>query len=276
MQALSRRSSRPTPAALAGRWILAGALALGAQIPSVRAQDASPTDAPEGAGGEAVVTSEEASEGPSEPDDAPAIALPAPSIEEGEGEDPDEIPAPPEGYDEGSGIEFVPTPPTPLSAEEARAAQERSDDALLARTPPPPMPEWRIRVGGGVGIPVSGSSTPMLRLHEELEFQPEAAAPFVFGIGGAEYLLGGTFGSVGARLGMASSFCEVGVVRCQGGVHIVLGAFLGEHLAAFDVGGEGDVRFLFSDVFELSLRGGFDGGGDINLIHIDVKLKTAF
>ncbi len=272
MHAARRRSKRPALTRSLARWALGSALAsasIAGLTSSAWADDASGTPP----------TSEPAA--PASPDGPASPALPAlvaaPDDEEAIPPPPSGEPASldPEGPD-AAGIELVPAPPTPRSREEAEAEEERRDARALEEAPPRPLPEWRLRAGAGVGIPVSGSSTPTLRLHQEVEWQPEAVAPFVFGVGGAEYLLGGVFGSVGGRFGMATLFCENEVMRCQGAVSIVLGAFLGEHLAAFDVGGEGDVRLLFGDAFELSLRGGFDGGGGVNMIHVDLGLAAAF
>jgi hypothetical protein len=178
------------------------------------------------------------------------------------------------GDDDGD-EEILPAPPPPISREEARAEEERRLDEEADRLPPPPPPEWRLRAGAGVGLPLNGANVPYLRLHQEVEWQPTAAAPFIFGLGGAEYLLGGVLGSAGARIGAATDFCSDTTVRCQAALNLVLGAFFGQNLLAFDFGGEGDVRFLFGPV-ELSVRVGFGGGGGINMLFGSGGIGGAF
>jgi hypothetical protein len=171
--------------------------------------------------------------------------------------------------------EILPAPPPPISREEARAEEERRLDEEADRLPPPPPPEWRLRAGAGVGLPLNGANVPYLRLHQEVEWQPTDAAPFIFGLGGAEYLLGGVFGSAGARIGAATDFCSDATVRCQAALNLVLGVFFGQNLLAFDFGGEGDVRFLFGPV-ELSVRVGFGGSGGVNMLFGSGGIGGAF
>lgn len=163
----------------------------------------------------------------------------------------------------------------PMTREEMRAQEERRLDEEADALPPPPPPEWRLRAGIGVGLPLNGANVPYMRVHQEIEWQPTGAAPFIFGLGGSEYLLGGVLGSAGARIGMATDFCQDAVVRCQGAVNVVLGAFFGSGLLAFDAGGEGDVRFLFG-ALELSVRVGFGGGGGINMLYGSGGIGAAF
>lgn len=192
-----------------------------------------------------------------------------------------ESPPPPGGVDPGlhgdddGEEEIVPAPPTPISREEAEEEEERrfaeAEDAL----PPPPDPEWRLRLGAGVGLPLNGASSPYLRLYQEIEWQPTIVAPLIFGLGGAEYLVGGLLGSAGARVGLATYFCADAIVRCQAAINVVLGAFFGQGVLAFDFGGEGDVRFLFG-ALELTVRLGFGGGGGINMLHGGAGVGAAF
>ncbi len=179
-----------------------------------------------------------------------------------------------DGGDEGE-TAYLEASAQPVSREEARTEEERRLDEEAEQLPPPPDPEWRLRTGVGIGLPLNGASTPFLRLHQEIEWQPTAAAPFLFGLGGAEYLLGGTLGQADARLGMTTYFCEDAIVRCQAAVAFVVGAFFGQNLLTFDVGGEGDVRFLFG-ALELSVRVGFGGGGGINMLHGSGGIGAAF
>lgn len=179
------------------------------------------------------------------------------------------------GDDAGEDEEILPPPEQPISREAAEAEEERRLDEEADRLPPPPPPEWRLRAGAGVGLPLNGANVPYLRLHQEVEWQPTAAAPFTFGLGGAEYLLGGVLGSASARIGAATDFCSDATVRCQAALNLVLGAFFGQNLLAFDFGGEGDVRFLFGPV-ELSVRVGFGGGGGVNMLFGSGGIGGAF
>lgn len=179
-----------------------------------------------------------------------------------------------DGGDEGDNA-YLEASTQPISREEARTEEERRLDEEAEQLPPPPPPEWRLRAGVGVALPLNGASSPFLRLHQEIEWQPTVIAPFLFGLGGAEYLLGGTLGQADARIGMTAFFCEDAIVRCQAAVAFVVGAFFGQNLLAFDVGGEGDVRFLFG-ALELSIRLGFGGGGGLNVLHGSGGIGAAF
>jgi hypothetical protein len=177
--------------------------------------------------------------------------------------------------DEGDELELLPASTQPLTRAELEAEEERRLEEEADRRPPSPPPEWRRRAGAGGGLPLNGGNVPYLRIHQEVEWQPSAAAPFLFGLGGAEYLLAGVAGSAGARLGAATDFCSDATVRCQAALQIVLGAFFAQNLVAFDIGGEGDVRFLFGSL-ELSIRVGFGGGGGFNMLFASGGLGGAF
>jgi len=188
------------------------------------------------------------------------------------------VPPPPESEgepDDAAGIEIIHAPDGPISREEAEEREQRRLDQELDALPPPPDPEWRLRIGAGLGLPLAGASTPFLRLHQEIEWQPTGAAPFLFGLGGAEYVGPGVLGSAALRVGAATDFCRDSVVRCQAAIGIVLGAFFGPNLVAFDAGGEGDVRFLFGPL-ELSIRVGFGGGGGYNFLTGSGGVGVAF
>jgi hypothetical protein len=178
------------------------------------------------------------------------------------------------GDDEGE-VAIVEVPPPPISREEAEEEEERRAQEEEEQLPPPPDPEWRLRAGAGVGLPLNGASAPYLRLYQEIEWQPAVVAPLVFGLGGAEYVLGGLLGSAGARVGLVTYFCADSTVRCQAAINLVLGAFFGQGVLAFDFGGEGDVRFLFG-ALELTVRLGFGGGGGINMLHGGAGIGAAF
>jgi len=190
----------------------------------------------------------------------------------------EEIPPPPtneaDPYDR-AGIEIIHAPDRPVSREQAEEEEQRRLDEELDTLPPPPDPEWRLRIGAGLGLPLAGASVPYLRLYQEIEWQPTGAAPFLFGLGGAEYVGGGVLGSAALRVGAATDFCRDSVVRCQAAIVIVLGAFFGQNLVAFDAGGEGDVRFLFGPL-ELSIRVGFGGGGGYNFLTGSGGVGVAF
>lgn len=180
-----------------------------------------------------------------------------------------------DGATEEEESDYVVVPDAPMSREEAEAEEERRFQEEEEALPPPPDPEWRLRAGAGVGLPLNGASQPYLRLYQEIEWQPAILSPFLFGIGGAEYLVSGVLGSAGARVGLATYFCQDAVVRCQGAINLVVGAFFGQGVLAFDFGGEGDVRFLFG-ALELTVRLGFGGGGGINMLHGGAGIGAAF
>lgn len=248
------------------------AVALGTVLATAPARAfrlAVPDDAPAPAADADATNEPPAEAASSEATEAPATNAPASEPA---------LPPPPETAtepEEMQGIEFVHAPEVPISREEAEEQEQRRLEEEMDALPPPPEPEWRLRVGAGVGLPLAGASVPYLRLLQEVEWQPTGAAPFIFGLGGAEYLLGGVLGSVGARLGAATLFCQDSVVRCQGAIHLVLGAFFGQNLVAFDAGGEGDVRFLFG-ALELFVRVGFGGGGGFNFLHGSGGVDAAF
>lgn len=104
---------------------------------------------------------------------------------------------------------------------------------------------------------------------------PDDVAPFFLGLGGAEYVSAEVLGSVAARAGGATVFCDGGGVRCQGAVALTVGAFFGSGFVTFDVGGEGDVRFLFGGL-ELSIRAGFGGSGAYNFLFASGGVGAAF
>lgn len=163
----------------------------------------------------------------------------------------------------------------PRTREEELEAQDAAIEAAENALPPPPDPEFRLRVGTGIALPLSVYDVPFLRIHEDFEWQPAAVAPFVFGLSGAQYLGNATFGSVGGRIGATAFFCAVEGMRCQGGLATQIGAFFTSNSVAFEATGEGDVRLLF-DAFEVHLRVGFAGAGGINMLFADLGLGAAF
>jgi hypothetical protein len=163
----------------------------------------------------------------------------------------------------------------PRTREEEIEAQDAALEAAENALPPPPDPEFRLRVGTGIALPLSVYEVPFLRIHQDFEWLPSAVAPFVFGVSGAQYIGNATFGSVGGRIGATAFFCEVEGMRCQGGISTQIGVFIGSNSVAFEATGEGDVRLLF-DALEVHLRVGFAGSGGINMLFADLGLGVAF
>ena len=163
----------------------------------------------------------------------------------------------------------------PLSQEEEVEAQDAAIEAAENALPPPPDPEFRLRAGAGIALPLSVLDVPLLRIHQDFEWLPSATAPFVFGISGAQYLGVSTFGSVGGRIGATAFFCEMEGLRCQGAISTQIGAFFGSNSVAFEATGEADARLLF-DAFEVHLRLGFAGAGGINMLFADLGIGAAF
>lgn len=213
---------------------------------------------------------------PSAPSSEPASTVVVESASEPEPWVTAAVESEPEGDEDPEGtLEIIPTPPRPMTAEEAEAAEERALDEDVP-LPPPPDPEWRLHAGAGIGVPTNGYSDVFVRFHQDIEFQPNDAAPFLFGIGGAEYIGPSTLGSIHGRFGAHAWFCEDAVVRCQGTVALTAGAFFaGASSTAFEVAGDADARFLFGS-FELSVRVGFGGGAGINLMNAGAALGAAF
>ncbi len=163
----------------------------------------------------------------------------------------------------------------PRTREEEIEAQDAAIDAAERALPPPPDPEFRLRAGAGIALPMSVLEVPLLRLHQDFEWLPSATAPFVFGISGAQYLGVATFGSVGGRIGATAFFCEMEGMRCQGAISTQIGAFFGSNTVAFEATGEADARLLF-DAFEVSLRIGFAGANGFNMLFADLGIGAAF
>ncbi len=123
-------------------------------------------------------------------------------------------------------------------------------------TLPPPEPEWRLRLGVGATASTSATDVLSLRLTQEIEWMPAAAAPFLFGLTGGEVFTSTPIYLAGVRLGAWARFCEDRVVVCSGAIAIRAGATFGFGGTQFDIGGDADARFRF-DGFELGVRLGF-------------------
>jgi len=162
-----------------------------------------------------------------------------------------------------------------LTREEETAEQDAAIEAAERLLKPPPDPEFRLRAGAGIALPLSVLDVPLLRIHQDFEWLPSAVAPFVFGVSGAQYLGASTLFSVGGRIGATAFFCETEGMRCQGAISTQIGAFFGPNLVAFEATGEADARLLF-DAFEVSLRIGFGGAGGFNMLFADLGVGAAF
>ena len=163
----------------------------------------------------------------------------------------------------------------PRTYEEEVEAQDAEIEAAENALPPLPDPEFRLRAGAGIALPLSVLDVPLLRIHQDFEWLPVATAPFIFGISGAQYFGAATFGSAGGRIGATAFFCETEGMRCQGAISTQIGAFFGSNSVAFEATGEADARLLFG-AFELSLRVGFAGAGGFNMLFADLGIGGAF
>lgn len=144
-----------------------------------------------------------------------------------------------------SSRQTAPEPPEP--------DPELTEDFVL----PAPEPEWRLRAGIGASASTSGTDVLALRLTQEIEWMPAAAAPFLFGITGGELIGVQNIYLAGVRLGGWARFCEDRLVICSGAIALRAGAsFGGFGGTQFDLGGDADARFRFDGV-ELTVRVGF-------------------
>ncbi|UJR86439.1 hypothetical protein [Sandaracinus amylolyticus] len=164
--------------------------------------------------------------------------------------------------------EVVP-PPTTTSPDPEPSIEELEEEMVPTLT----LPEFRLRVGGGVGLQTSGpvaASEPVYgRVTEELEWMPPPLEFVSFGIGAAQmFTTGGQIYQVGARVGGYAWFCEDTVVRCQGAITLQLGAVFGSAGEWFDFSADADLRFLFVERIELFVRGSFLSFGSNSWINI--------
>lgn len=169
----------------------------------------------------------------------------------------------------------TPFEPT-LGGEEEEESIEELEERLV---PTAWLPEFRIRAGGGIGIPLGGTSVILGRATQEVEWQiPEAEFIFV-GLGAAEIFGSGVTVEAGARVGGLATFCEDRIVRCHGAITLQIGFLYGElaPAGAFDIAADVDVRFLFVNIFELFVRGGFfTAPGPNSFINVTAGLAIAF
>ena len=139
------------------------------------------------------------------------------------------------------------------------------------------MPEFRVRIGGGVSIATSGTDTILARTTQELEWLPPVLQFLTVGIGAAEMFgPAGTSGQVGVRVGGYAWFCDDPLVRCMGAITIQLGAIFGAIGPDFDFSADADLRFLFDKTFELHVRGGFFSVGTLSFVDITAGVGLAF
>ena len=164
----------------------------------------------------------------------------------------------------------------PSSGEPSEAEPEPDPELTEGFALPPPELEWRLRLGVGASASTSGTDVLSLRLTQEIEWMPTAAAPFLFGITGGELIGSINLYLAGIRLGGYARFCEDRIVVCTGAISIRGGAIFGAPGGVgFDLGGDGDVRFRFDGV-ELGLRVGFFVAGGNTYVDALALLGAAF
>jgi hypothetical protein len=166
--------------------------------------------------------------------------------------------------------------PTDRDAEEEASIEELEE----AMVPTLTLPEFRIRVGGGVGLQTSGGAGENVfgRVTEEFEWQPAALEFLLFGIGGAQSIASNGSGiyQVGARVGGHAWFCQDATVRCQGAITLQLGFVGGLTGPNFDFSADADLRFLFGERVEIYARGGFFAVSMISFVNITAGIAIAF
>lgn len=188
------------------------------------------------------------------------------------------------------GTPIIPVPATPVPEEDEDEELDEGDGGGSAEEGvpvddgielPPRLrepPEYRLRAGAGVALPTADDTRPLARITQDFEVQPLPAAPFYFGVGGAE-VVGGAFviGTVGANLGLAAWVASDPGFRLQGAIHLHLGVSFGGSNVSPDIAGEVDVRLLTAeDILELHLRGGFFTLAGITHIDITAGVGVAF
>ena len=80
-------------------------------------------------------------------------------------------------------------------------------------------------------------------------------------------------------MGGLAGFCEDRIVRCQGAIALQIGFLYGElaPAGAFDIAADVDIRFLFVNLIELYLRGGFfTAPGPNSFINVTAGMAIAF
>ncbi|MDQ3034281.1 MAG: hypothetical protein M3Y87_17875 [Myxococcota bacterium] len=166
-----------------------------------------------------------------------------------------------------------------LSSPTARESEEEPsiEELEASMVPTLVLPEFRVRLSGGVGIQTAGASAIYGRITEEVEWQPPALQFVLLGIGGAQLIgPGGVIYQVGGRVGGHAWFCEDAVVRCQGAITLQLGYVGGAGGAGFDFSADADLRFLFVKTVEVFVRGGFFAVGMASFVNVTAGLAIAF
>ncbi len=161
--------------------------------------------------------------------------------------------------------------------EDAEDAEIEAYESSL--TPTLYVPEFRIRAGGGVGIPLAGSNEVSLRLTQQVEWQPPDLEFLSFGLGGSELVVGGnSIGQVGVRVGGYAAFCHEPGLTCQGAINVQLGAIFGGGVEpSFDLSADLQLRLLIADHFELHVEGGFwTAPGGLSYVDVTAGLGVAF
>jgi hypothetical protein len=209
-------------------------------------------------------------EAPPQDDEGPppgAVPSDEPLAEEG----PSAAPSPEPRY-----VEPIPALPSP-TARRAPEPEPSIEDLERRMQPTLDLPEFRARVGGGVGLQTSPADNVLGRVHEELEWQAPALEFVLVGLGAAQMFgPGGEIYQIGARVGGHAWFCEDPVVRCQGAITLQLGAVLGGLGANFDFSADADLRFLFDRRFELFVRGGFFSVSASSFLNLTGGVGLAF
>lgn len=221
----------------------------------------------------------------STPDDSTAIddtAIPEPPAEpqpfeerapEAEPEELDPLPLPPPS-DQRQQLHLDDDLDPPAPGGDGDPSIEEFEEQL---DPTLVMPEWRVRIGGGVSIATSGTDTILARTTQELEWLPPVLQFLTVGVGAAEMFgPAGTSGQVGLRVGGYAWFCEDPLVRCMGAITIQLGAIFGAIGPDFDFSADADLRFLFDKTFELHVRGGFFSVQSLSFVDITAGVGLAF
>lgn len=231
-------------------------------------------------------------EQPSQPVDSPAVddtaiddtAIPEPPAEsepqpfeerapEEEPEELDPLPLPPPS-DQRQQLHLDDDLDPPAPGGEGDPSIEEFEEQL---DPTLVMPEFRVRIGGGVSIATSGTDTILARTTQELEWLPPVLQFLTVGVGAAEMFgPAGTSGQVGVRVGGYAWFCDDPLVRCMGAITIQLGAIFGAIGPDFDFSADADLRFLFDKTFELHVRGGFFSVGTLSFVDITAGVGLAF
>lgn len=193
-------------------------------------------------------------------------------------------------------VPIIPVPATPVPEEEdddelssdpgdAGSSDEEAEDDEEGvpvddgiELPPRPWepPEFRLRAGAGIALPTAGDNRPLARITQDVELQLRDAAPFYFGIGGAEVFSTFVIGTVGVNAGLAAWVLQDPGIRLQGAIHVHLGASFGGGYVSPDIAGEVDFRLLTADDYlELHLRGGFFTLNSITYLDITAGIGIA-